>query len=87
MCVSCCVYCAPLVECAPRFRVEAKGGARGPGLRPGSHVQVELDMKFWAAPEVSRRNIKRETVRIVWVSVNRQVAENDRVELESFKQS
>ena len=69
------------------FRVEAKGGARGPGLRPGVHVQVELDFKFWAAPEMSRRNIKRESVRIVTVMGNRQVAENDRVELESFKQS
>lgn len=68
------------------YRVEAKGTARGPGLRPGVNVEVQLDFKYWMAPEVCRRPVKRESVRIVFVMGNRQVVENERHELESFKQ-
>lgn len=68
------------------YRVEGKGKARGPGLMPGIHVDVQLDFKYWMAPEVCRRAIKRENIRVVFVRGNRQVVENDRYELESFKQ-
>ena len=68
------------------YRVEAKGGARGPGLVPGVNVEVQVELRFWSAPEHCRRFIKREFTRISFVRGNRQVAENDRYELESFKQ-
>ena len=68
------------------YRVEATGRARGPGLAPGVHVEVQLNLKFWQAPDLCRRPIKREVRRETFVRGNRQMAENDRYELASFRQ-
>ncbi len=44
-------------------------------------------LNYWIAPDICRRPIKNEFVRIVFNRAGRHVLDNDRLELESFKQT
>ena len=66
------------------FRIEAKGQSR-PYLPPIWNTQFSL--VNWMAPEKCRLPIKAEAKRISYSGANTTVLENDRRELDSFRQS
>ena len=68
------------------FKLEARGKIFGQTAQ-GFSFNGTVMLNLWLAPDVCRRAIRYEYVRVVFNNRGRFVLDNDRFELESFKQS
>lgn len=69
------------------YRVEGTGRAYARNRMGSSGSQIDMRMTYWMAPNVCRRLIRMETVREIRAMIGSQKLENDRYELESFRQA